>query len=492
MESKLPWYRSLYFRFALTFVLALVLLGLFQLYILGVSLRRYVMEVEQQLSWDVASELANRLQPFLLEGFDREEIESKLFEFSFVAPEKEIYLLDKNGLILASLFRGEWKIQKTKLDISILERALSPVLTELPIYGDDPMYLNSRKTFSVARVIINREPAYLYVLLSGRLFEKMQQVIGQFFVARAGIEGIIASLFIATLLGTTLFVYLSRRFLHFSEVVHRYARSDFSVRANVKPLDEVGHLAKAVNTMADALVVSQEEILQRDQMRRDLVASITHDLRTPVNVIAGNTEKILREKGATLEPTVSDALRIIERNASFQASLVEDLFELSSLEVKERPANFDVLEAVGFTRKIVESYQTLAIGKNIDIKFNSDIESLGVLGDPKLLSRAFGNILDNALKYTPSNGRISANLLPASGENFIFEVTDEGPGMTEEQRQKAFDKFYQTNQNLRGMGLGLTIVKRIAELHGGHAELISGHLRGLTVRFSLPAYSETE
>ncbi len=228
-----------------------------------------------------------------------------------------------------------------------------------------------------------------------------------------------------------------------------------------------------------------------DKMKRDFVAAFTHDLRTPLATVKGYVE-LVRMDGPLTERQEED-LDGIARAANLMKALVEDLLELSRLERLEELSREEIAleEAL---RESITTMRPLARTKKVELIFERATPNLRIEGNTVLFARAVGNLIDNAIKYTPQGGRVQINLDHLDGRALI-SVVDNGPGIRPKDLPRVFEKFFRARPELDddvpGTGLGLAIVKTIAEQHGGQVWVESEPDKGstFTVAFPLVDYS---
>lgn len=204
-----------------------------------------------------------------------------------------------------------------------------------------------------------------------------------------------------------------------------------------------------------------------DKMKRDFVAAFTHDLRTPLATVKGYVE-LARMDGPLTEHQRED-LDGVTRAANLMKALIEDLLQLSKLERLEQLAREEINldEAI---ENSVSSMKPLAKSKKIEMTLEPTEGTLVIEGNAVLLSRAVGNLIDNAIKYTPVGGKVSVQLYQKDDQAFV-SVVDNGPGIRAKDLPRVFEKFYRARPELDddvpGTGLGLAIVKSIVEHHYG-------------------------
>jgi two-component system phosphate regulon sensor histidine kinase PhoR len=240
-----------------------------------------------------------------------------------------------------------------------------------------------------------------------------------------------------------------------------------------------------------ALVVLNDvtRLRQLERMRRDFVANVSHELKTPITSIKGFVETILGET----EKMPEDArrfLQIIRSEVDRLNAIITDLLSLSRIERHSENAPVDKMKCN--VRKIVdsalESCRGTAEDKNMDIEISCP-EGLTVMANGSLLERALANLIDNAVKYSPDGTSVEVVGME-EGDEVIVAVRDEGRGIAPEHQPRIFERFYRVDKGrsrkLGGTGLGLAIVKHIAEVHGGHVELESELGKGSTFSIHLP------
>jgi two-component system phosphate regulon sensor histidine kinase PhoR len=224
-------------------------------------------------------------------------------------------------------------------------------------------------------------------------------------------------------------------------------------------------------------------------MRRDFVANVSHELKTPLAAIRGFAETL--RDGALDEPAVARRFteRIVSQCRRLQ-ELLEDLLTLSRLEGVAPALEREPVALAAIIHRAVELLAAVAREKKVAIEVETGEEPLPpVLGDPDGLERLVLNLLDNAIKYNHPEGRITIRLSRTDGEA-LLEVTDTGIGIPPDSIPRLFERFYRVDKGRAreegGTGLGLAIVKHVAQTHGGQVEVESRAGQGSTFRVRLP------
>ena len=273
--------------------------------------------------------------------------------------------------------------------------------------------------------------------------------------------------------------------LHDREV--RYGRSTSLVpgrtfEINAAPMPGGG----AVVVLHDVTSVEAAE-----RSRRDFIANVSHELRTPLTSISGYVETLLEDQNPKPE-TTREFLSIILKNSNRMNRLTEDLLELASVESPDYKLSPQPIRASALVEDAIESLAGLVVDSGVALESGGAPPDL-VLADPDAMTQVFGNLIENAMKYGKSGGRVRvyARATDTPGEPMIeFVVQDFGPGMAYEHLNRIFERFYRIDKarsrDSGGTGLGLAIVKHIVLAHGGRIWAESELGAGATFHFTLP------
>ncbi|MBC7263352.1 MAG: HAMP domain-containing protein [Chloroflexi bacterium] len=306
-------------------------------------------------------------------------------------------------------------------------------------------------------------------------------------VNRSLILAVLAAGFAAVVL--TLF--LSRRILRPVEALtaaaRRMEKGDLSQRVGVQSKDEIGELARAFNAMADGLT-------HLDQLRRNMVTDVAHELRTPLSNIRGYLEAI-REGMMKPDPTVIDSLY---EEAMLLSHLVDDLQELALAEAGQLRLVRQPLALADVVERTVNALQTQAAEKGLSLHVDVPADLPLVDADPERVGQILRNLLTNAMNYTPAGGEVTV-AARAVGSEVEVSVRDTGIGIAPEHLPYVFERFYRADKSRArttgGAGLGLAIVKQLVEAHGGRVWVKSEVGKGSEFTFTLtvaPVDSPTE
>ena len=489
--SPRRFYQSLYWKLAIAFAAIVLLVGAAQLATVLPMYRSLVEGIDQRVNWDLATDLAEQIQPELLSGFDRQRIEPVLYRYQQINPHAELFLLDSKGKILSFASPTEETQFRESIDLAPILAAVRNPAPEFPVLGMNPrMRIDPEVIFSLAPIRIGAELGYLYVVLDSLKKEVILNSQGQLFIVKNMAIGVISLLFVAACLTWVLFRYLTRSVRSLTEVVAKYGAGDFSQRIAVMSNDEIADLSVAVNSMADRIALSAKQ-------RQEMIASISHDLRSPMTSIVGFVDLLSESMPGSAEQPVEKQqryLELIRQNIALQNNLITDLFDLSKLESNDSAAVLEAIAADDIVDSVCMRLRREAEAKHLQFDVELDSALPRVWADPTLFERVVLNLTANAIRYTDV-GSVRVSLRReqgADGRTVVrFSVADTGAGIDRANLDKIFDSFFRVTEartkSTGGSGLGLAIVKRALELHGVSVSVESTLGAGSTFSFALPA-----
>ena len=257
------------------------------------------------------------------------------------------------------------------------------------------------------------------------------------------------------------------------------AGGDYSVKTGVHNKDEFGELASAIDILSDRLDLANRESDNLMKLRRDFVANISHELRTPVTVIRGSLEA-LRDEVVVDPEQVKNYYGQMLSESIFLQRLVDDLLDLSRLQNTGFKMEMHELSLCDVLNDVVRSARNIALEKHIEIQYEQDSSPCVVAGDYGRIRQMLMIILDNAIKFSSEDSIVSISL-----KNKEVSIRDYGVGIPPEDLAYIFERFYKTKseQNKNGTGLGLSIAKQIAERHNIKVSVNSNQLEGTEFRF---------
>jgi len=287
---------------------------------------------------------------------------------------------------------------------------------------------------------------------------------------------------------------LSRALVNIAQATGRISQGDFSTRIQESGRDEVASLARAFNEMAARLERADREARRIENARRDFVAWVSHDLRTPLTSLRAMIDA-LSEGVVVDESTRARYLRQCQVEINAMSDLIDELFELSRLDSGELTLEFQAASLSDLISDSIGSFRARADvkGVRLDGHVEDDVDPVRIA--PREVGRVLHNLLENALRHTPGGGEIRVNA-QRMGEIVIVAISDTGEGVSPDDQGHVFEPFFRGDSSRArgagegGAGLGLAIARGLVEAHGGRIWLESSPGRGTTLQFVLPQSTE--
>lgn len=262
-----------------------------------------------------------------------------------------------------------------------------------------------------------------------------------------------------------------------TEISKRIAQGDFEARIEKVHNDEIGELCDSINYMAQELGVSE-------RLKNDFISSVSHELRTPLTAIKGWAETM--RMGDTPDfRTMEKGMSVIEHESERLTGIVEELLDFSRIQSGRMKLNIERLDLIAELDDAIYMLRERAIKENKHLLYEEPEFIPPVQGDKNRVRQVFINVIDNALKYTPSNGIIGIDITN-DNDTIRIAISDNGCGIPEEHLPRVKDKFYKANQTQRGSGIGLALVDEIMNLHNGSLDIESTENVGTTVYLTFP------
>ena len=489
-------FNTLYSKLAATLFGLVCVIGFLFLLLVRFSSDMYQQEVSQKLNRTLADHIVSEALLLKDQKINKEALKGIFHMLMVINPSIEIYLLDAKGNVL-DYSAPEGKVKRQVVDTTKIQKFINTE-KRYPILGDDPRDLNREKVFSAARIPAEGPlEGYLYVILGGEEFDSVVEMLQGSYILGWSMWGLTAGLVIAMLGGFAIFFVLTRRLKRLSNAMLNFTRSKGESKDQARyhfngaQGDEIDVLGQQFNNMADQITEQINELKKTDQLRRELVANVSHDLRTPLASMVGYLETlILKDEDLDTDQRVQ-YLKTALNQSQHLGDLVTELFELARLDSYEAVVFAEPFSMGELIQDIALKYQLDASKRNINLKtdFGSDVPL--VYGDIALMQRVIENLIENALRHTPKGGSVTLALVPEAG-SVVVKVADTGCGIPEEELGRIFERFYRlekSRQTEKGnAGLGLAIVNRIIELHQSKISVESELDVGTTFLFQLPAY----
>ena len=486
--------RSLYGKLALVLLFLFCAVGVLYTLLTVFTTRMYQQEVNQKLNRVLARNIVadqllssqGEVSPYALK---------ELFHLLMVVnPSIEMYLLNANGVIVNFSAPAE-KVKRSSVSLEPIHHFLSKADT-YPILGDDPRDVTRKKVFSVSAIPLHGQPTgYLYIVLGGEEYDSVADMLQRSYILRLSLWAALTGLVFALLAGLFLFNMLTRRLGKLASTMETLAKNDFSEALEVTPQDsiperhsdEIDRLRTTFNRMVQRILQQVATLKQTDMLRRELVANVSHDLRTPLASLHGYLETLLMKEGALTRDEHRNFLDIALKQSERLSELVGELFELARLDSREARIQCEQFSLAELVQDVCQKFLLTVANKGIVLKSSFPDDLPFVEADIGLIERALENIIHNATRYTASGGSIAISL-SHEASSVTVRISDTGCGIAAGHLLHIFDRFYRANRQNQsgGAGLGLAITKRIIELHGSTIRAESTPNVGTIIIFELP------
>jgi signal transduction histidine kinase len=482
-------------RLSLVFALLLLICCGASVWLQVRSNKMHELEVVQGLSRDLAQHIARDTQLMDANGLKPDAVRELFSQLMLVNPSVEVYLLDGDGRIVGDAAPKD-RVLRDRVNLAPVRELLAG--NPLPILGDDPRSMDARKVFSAAPLMVMGKPAgFLYVVLLGEAHDRFAERGATSEALNTALWSIGLIALLCLFAGLAAFGWITRPLRRLTDAVSHFDINAAPVALPAEALadprhgdDEIAVLDATFRQMQNRLSEQWQTLTRQSQDRRELVANISHDLRTPLASLHGYLE-VLSVKDASLSPDERRRYLGIALDQSRKVGgLAQSLLELVRL---EHGFVVPVIERFSLTDLVQDIFQKFELGaeaKSVTLTPNFPPTVPGVHADLGLIERVLTNLFDNALRHTPTGGEIRIALQP-QGKHVEVTVSDSGPGIAAELREGLFLRPFNIGGARRDGGLGLRIVHQILQLHGIRIALIDLPGQGATFRFALPVDQET-
>ncbi len=461
--------------------------------------RMHDMEVVQGLSRDLAAGIARDTKLADAGMPTPASVRAFFDQLMVVNPSVEVYLLATDGSVVGHAAPAG-RLRRDRVDLAPVRRLLAG--GALPILGDDPRSDHGRKVFSAAPLRFDgRDAGFVYVVLLGEAHDMIAARGSANAVLRTALWSIGLVGLLCLVAGLAAFTLITRPLRRLTESVRR-----FDVQGEPAPLpaldpprgtpgqalvepvagrDEIEVLERAYQQMVGRIGEQWRALARQDLERRELVANVSHDLRTPLASLHGCLETLLVKDDA-LEPAERRRYLGIAIDQSRRVgALAQSLFELARLEYGFVEPVCEPFSLSDLVQDVFQKFELAAQARGVDLRADFAAPLPPVHADLGMVERVLGNLLDNALRHTPAGGEIVVALDSGDAEVEVT-VSDSGAGIATELREGLFERPFTLGGARRSGGLGLRIVHRILALHGSDIHLLDRPGRGASFRFSLP------
>lgn len=483
--------RSLYGRSALILAAILLALGAALSWLGYSNAKQHQHEVLQRVNLGLAGQIVLQTPGIDAGNADVARSDALFGHLMAVNPNVEAYLLDAQGSVLRAS-SGNAALTGKRVAVAPIRDLLSGA--SLPVLGDNPLHADGREIFSAApiRGRDGSTTGYIYVVLLNDMYREMVGTAWRGYMLRSAAWIAAVAVLVALAAGLAAFALITRRLQRVTTEVESFAGAPVDqgatpVPARAKKGDEIDRLAAAFASMRERLQAQMVELRHQDELRRELVANVSHDLRTPLTSMQGYLETLVRMDHTLSREEQRQYLDIAVRQSHKVSRLAQQLFELAQLECEEtlpQPELFSMSELV---QDIAEKYALTAQHKDLRLRTHVDSESLFVRADIGMIERVISNLMDNAIRHTPKHGEVRLQASTRT-QGIEVRVSDNGQGIAAEHLSGLLQRGSPLRQIAvqRGGGLGLLIANRMLSLHGSRIHATSRVGQETHVSFVLP------
>lgn len=464
---------SLYQRLALTLCAAFIIMASLLVCWSNSLLQQSKYQAEQKLHLHLAEHLAND-NPLLQDGvYDKPALENLFHTLMILGPAFEFYFLDAQGTILTYSADSN-KIKRKSVSLIPLKKLINHP-NNIPVFGDDPRALDKQKIFSVSPVYQGEKlQGYLYIIIGGEIYDSIfSQVQADKDLQKYG-AFVLASLFLLLLILLAVFHY-------FTQPVKELAKQMQSLKAvkfdqnkvklkqwhNTTSNNEVHFLGATFNDMVRQINQQFSLLTENDRIRRELLAHLSHDLRTPLATIQGYIETITIKGDKLSNIDRQDYLITVQRNVNQLKRLIDQIFELAHLENGQVTVNLETFVIGELLHDILAKFSLKAAEKKISLTLVPQQCQFIVYSDIAKLERIMTNLLENAIRHTDIGGKITITVVQLA-KRIKVSVTDTGSGISKEDIAYIFDARYRASNamedNMQHTGLGLAISQKLSQV----------------------------
>lgn len=445
----------------------------------------------QLLNKDVAAHIAKFSSPFERDGINKRKADSVFQNAMVLSPSAEVYFLDTTGKVIA--------FHASKSDIRLWNLPTDHIKNYLAskgqayIKGPDPRDPDNPKIFSASEVLYHsKKIGYIYVILGSNEYRNVSQMLFSSHVSNLAIEAFCIVILFSIIISFMYLRNMQKSFNRMLAVLERFEDGDFQARFKIKEQHELAPFTEGFNRMADLLVYNINRLTQLENSRKDFIAHISHDLRTPLAIARGYAETLVIKKaaGTLAAKDLDDYIQMILDKIFQVEHLVNMLFELTKIESSEFKLNNEPFVLSEIVQETVNTFQLNAEAKKITLECTQCQYHVWVNADVHMMERVIQNLLENAVKNTPVSGVIQVGL-SVDKNDLTCKIQNTGNPLSPELMDWINDTGKNSAVHLEKptkSGLGLTIIKKILHLHGSVLRVDIANDSAIIFSFSLPIY----
>mgnify|MGYP000283026986 FL=1 len=490
---------SFYSKLSLGLVFSFIFMGVILLVLAQYLTRSYQNEVEQKLHYQLAEHVVQDNKLLTNGEIDHSALKNAFHSMMILGPSFEFYVLGPRGDV-KTYSADPQRIKKQVINLQPIQEFLAKK-TKLPILGDDPRSENKEKIFSAAPIFENIEgekilQGYLYIIIGGEIYDGIVDLLQQSHILSLAVWSLAMAMLFGLLVILILFALLTRPLRRLTQDIKQFRQEGFehgqlpTSQWQKNSTDEIERLGSTFNEMANTLNIQYQKVKNTDELRRELISYVSHDLRTPLSSLQGYLETWhLKNKEISAEEG-EELINVAMKNAHHMSRLIEQLFELAHLDSETIILATEPLGIAEFSQDVLQKMALEASKKQVILDIEPKDPSMMVMANIEKLESVFTNLLDNALRHCKAGDSIKIIISRSTNIGQLkINIIDTGLGIAEEDLPYIFNAHFKAGNSIRGKGrnsgLGLAISKRIIELHGSELKVTSQLGEGTTFSFDL-------
>ncbi len=458
---------NIFRRMAVLVFSMITMLGILFIAITYFATNNYHQASTQLLNKDVAAHIAKFTSPFENGSINTTKADSVFYNAMVLSPSSEVYFLDSTGKVIAFHASQKeirlWNIPLTNITSYIASEG------KKYIKGPDPKDPAHPKIFSAAEVYGEKKKlGYIYAILGSKSSESAISTLLDSHISNLATKAF-AVIIILSLIITTFYISrLQRRFGRMVAVLKQFEEGDYSARLPADGQDDLAPVTNAFNKMTDLLSKNIDSLKESEQKRKDFIASISHDLRTPLAIARGYAETLLIKNNTGMtELQRREYIELVLQKIHQVKIMVQQLFELSKMEATAFKPDKEPFVLSEIVQEIIHAFQLAAAEKNITLQCTQCQYHVWVHADVGMMERVVQNLVENALKSTPAGGAIQVSIV-LENNNLVVSIANTGtplPGDLLQWINTLKDDDSLISRRPPKLGLGLLIVQKILLLH---------------------------
>lgn len=483
---------NIFGRIAILVISLITVLGALFIVITYFAITHYHQASTQLLNKDVAAHIAEFTSPFDNDGINKQKADSVFHDAMVLSPSAEVYFLDTAGSVIA--FHAPQK------DIKLWAVPLANIHKYIAARGQeyvkaaDPKDPAQPKIFSAAEVYGKaKKLGYIYVVLGSKSSENIISTLLDSHIGSLAIQAFAAIIILSLIISIFYLTRIRKSFNRMIDVLQRFEGGDYTARFQISDRDDLAPVTNAFNKMADLLSSTITSLTRSEKERKDFIAIISHDLRTPLSIARGYAETVLMERDGKRisDEQRQEYIQLILQKIHQVETMVKQLFELSRIEAPEFKPHKEPFVLSEIVQEIINTFQLTAAEKGISLRCTQCQYHVWVHADIGMMERVVQNLINNAIKNTPAGGTIQISII-LDNQNLVFSIANTGNPLPEDLLQW-INNFKanagSVNKRPAKLGLGLLIVQKILLLHNASLEAYTHEGSRNIFIFPIPVYT---